>query len=544
MAVAYHQGNAYYEDDSICDQDTLPRGMVFQNDMGSAQEELCAMHKPIISTQVTHKYITSDREPKTSCCCQRGLLYYSVIVLNLLYACTGQCYVWTSPTLPYLQSEDSFLPISKVQGSYIASLFVAGGVLGAFCTRPLADTLGRRATLILCSCVILASWGLLWAAPSLALIQPQYALWGIYIARVVAGVAVGVIYSIAPIYTAEIADDKIRGSLNSWPLFSRSVGYVSVYVIGPYTSYRTLTMVGAGSTLVCLMLSPWLAESPHYSISRGHYHRAVDTVLRLRRGLSRLGAEKEVNSIQEYINKSSSSVLKSFKDLCGTRGNIRALYLSGGLLAFQQLSGVTVIIMYTEPIFQETGVSTAMASQSAILVGSTMMFSATLVPRFVKRWGFIFPMIVSALGSAIFVGLLGLYFFLKASEIDVAPISWLPVTTLFLYTISYTMGIGTLPWAVMGEMFPSNTKSLAAGILTAFNFFLGFLTSFFFVEMNQWVGIHWSFWMYAAFCASAAPFTKFLLPDTKGLSLDQIQQIVNRPWNCCRSISRDTVDRI
>lgn len=111
--------------------------------------------------------------------------------------CTGQCYVWTSPTLPYLQSADSFLPVTPDQGSVIASVFVFGGVLGALLTRPLADSLGRRPTLLLCALAVLASWVMLGVARDVRLL---------YAARLLTGVAAGVTYSVAPIYTAEISD--------------------------------------------------------------------------------------------------------------------------------------------------------------------------------------------------------------------------------------------------------------------------------------------------------------------------------------------------
>ncbi|KAG8281214.1 hypothetical protein J6590_063414 [Homalodisca vitripennis] len=400
-------------------------------------------------------------------------LYFSIFVVNLLYMCTGQCYVWTSPTLPYLLSDKSFLPITPAEGSVIASVFVFGGILGALLTRPMADSLGRRCTLGLCLVSILISWALLGFTANIHII---------YLARLIQGLSTGINFSVAPLYTAEISDDTVRGPLNSIPLFSRSCGYVFVYSIGPYVSYHQLIVAASVVPLVALVLTPLTAESPHYQVARGRRTKAVKTVQWLRGGLSFPAAEKEVDAIQEYYNQTATQK-KSIKDLFATIGNIRALYLSGGLLAFQQLCGVTVILLYTEPIFQMTGTSVS-ASMSAILFGATLMVSSVIVPPFVKRFGFIKPMIVSSIGCAIFVGLLGLFFFLQSLGVDISSLNWLPVTSTFLYTVSYSIGIGTLPWAVMGEIFPANTKSLAAGILTSFNFLLGFLTAVMFVEIK------------------------------------------------------------
>uniref|UniRef100_A0A1B6MA13 Major facilitator superfamily (MFS) profile domain-containing protein n=2 Tax=Graphocephala atropunctata TaxID=36148 RepID=A0A1B6MA13_9HEMI len=475
-------------------------------------------------------------EPEEKCSSDANLthsrlnLYLSIFVVNLLYMCTGQCYVWTSPTLPYLLSKESFLPTTPAQGSVIASVFVFGGVLGALLTRPLADSLGRRWTLGLCQLSVLASWALLGLTADVNII---------YIARLVQGLSTGINFSVGPLYTAEISDDTVRGALNSIPLFSRSCGYVFVYSFGPYVTYHQLIVIAAIGPVVGLLLTPLIAESPHYQVARGKRTKAIKTVQWLRGGMSYPAAEKEVDAIQEYYNQTATQK-KSIKDLVATIGNIRALYLSAGLLGVQQLCGVTVILLYTEPIFQMTGTSIS-ASMSAIMFGVTLMVSAIIVPPFVKRFGFIKPMILSSLGCAIFVGLLGVFFFLQSLKVDISTLNWLPVTSTVLYTVSYSIGIGTLPWAVMGEIFPANTKSLAAGILTSFNFLLGFLTAVLFVEVNEWLGVCWSFWMYAVFSLLAAPFTKYLLPDTQGLSLDQIQRLVNQPWNTKWSRKPDLV---
>lgn len=89
--------------------------------------------------------------------------------------------------------------------------------------------------------------------------------------------------------------------------------------------------------------------------------------------------------------------------------------------------------------------------------------------------------------------------------------------------------MGSVPWAIMGEMFPPNIKSLAAGTLTAFNFFLAFLTSILFPQMTSTLGRCNTFWLYSMFCLSAIPFTIYLLPDTQGMSLEEIQTAMNTP---------------
>lgn len=127
-------------------------------------------------------------------------------------------------------------------------------------------------------------------------------------------------------------------------------------------------------------------------------------------------------------------------------------------------------------------------------------------------------------------GALGLYFYLKevqhADEV-VAQISWLPVVSLVIFISTYCVGWGPLPWAVMGEMFASNVKAKASGITVSVCWFLAFLITKFSKNMENAFGNYALFWMFGAFCIASIIFTVLLLPETKGKSLQQIQDELN-----------------
>lgn len=86
-----------------------------------------------------------------------------------------------------------------------------------------------------------------------------------------------------------------------------------------------------------------------------------------------------------------------------------------------------------------------------------------------------------------------------------------------------------MPWCVMGEVFAPNTKSLAAGLMAAMNFFMAFLTSMLFPYMILYIGASFTFWIYGIFCLLSVLFILFLLPETHGKSLEEIQTILNKP---------------
>lgn len=85
-----------------------------------------------------------------------------------------------------------------------------------------------------------------------------------------------------------------------------------------------------------------------------------------------------------------------------------------------------------------------------------------------------------------------------------------------------------MPWAVMGEMFPPNIKSLASTLTASFCWILGFILTYFFNDLKEGIGNDFTFWMFGIFCVLAVPFVFILLPETKGKSLQEIQDILNR----------------
>jgi len=125
---------------------------------------------------------------------------------------------------------------------------------------------------------------------------------------------------------------------------------------------------------------------------------------------------------------------------------------------------------------------------------------------------------------------LGLYFYLKEvqhADDTVERISWLPLIALVVFISVYSVGWGPLPWAVMGEMFASNVKAKAAGITVSVCWFLAFLITKFSSNMEKAFGNYALFWMFAGFCIISVVFTVLLLPETKGKSLQEIQDELN-----------------
>lgn len=123
---------------------------------------------------------------------------------------------------------------------------------------------------------------------------------------------------------------------------------------------------------------------------------------------------------------------------------------------------------------------------------------------------------------------LGLYFILDSNKSEIVPsLSWLPVVSLIAFVFVYCVGFGPLPWAVLGEMFSPEVKSQASTIVATTCWILGFLVTKYFSAVDSALGTHWSFWIFGIFCGIAFMFTSTLMFETKGLTLQQIQDKLN-----------------
>lgn len=123
---------------------------------------------------------------------------------------------------------------------------------------------------------------------------------------------------------------------------------------------------------------------------------------------------------------------------------------------------------------------------------------------------------------------MGLFFFLDSTKSPARDnVLWLPVASLIVYVTVYCVGFGPLPWAVLGEMFPVNVKSYASTIVASVCWVFGFLITKYFESISDALGIHWAFWIFSICCIVAFVFTYTLVMETKGLSLQQIQDKLN-----------------
>lgn len=188
----------------------------------------------------------------------------------------GTALAWTSPVLPQLYKETSWLVITQEQGSWISSLLALGAIAGAIPSGPMADKLGRKKTLLLLAAPFLLSWVIIILAAK---------LWLIYLARFIVGAAVGAACVVVPTYISEIAETSTRGGLGAMFQLNITIGILLAFILGAVLNYTAFAIICAVIEVGFLASFLWMPESPIwlmvgqtgtfrvFSLSHGYLHR-------------------------------------------------------------------------------------------------------------------------------------------------------------------------------------------------------------------------------------------------------------------------------
>lgn len=148
----------------------------------------------------------------------------------------------------------------------------------------------------------------------------------------------------------------------------------------------------------------------------------------------------------------------------------------------------------------------------------------SLVLLCISRYGRKPLLLISGTAMTICLGVLGYYFKFKSEGGNVSAIGWLPLTCLALFNIVFSLGYGSVPFTIMSEILPAETKGIASSMSIVVHWSLVFAVTKLFPTMEDQMGQSATFWTFACFTTMSVIFTYFLLPETKGKTLQEIQK--------------------
>lgn len=239
------------------------------------------------------------------------------------------------------------------------------------------------------------------------------------------------------------------------------------------------------------------------------------------------GANCNTQNAVEVIQTDLDAVKGDAKlsDLFTKTTNRNAFFIALLLMFFQQFSGINAVIFYTVPIFQSAG-STMDPAICGIVVGVVQVLMTFVSSVLIDKAGRRILLLQSSfiMGSCLIV--LGVYFKLQNDKVDVSGIGWLPLASVVLFIVSFSLGFGPIPWMMMGELCAPDIKGLASALTVMFNWSLVFLVTKTFATMQLYLGSDWTFWFFGFWMMLCTLYVFFKVPETKGKTNAEIQALL------------------
>lgn len=423
---------------------------------------------------------------------------------------TGMHYGWASPALPVLQAPDSPVPITSEQGSVIITMQEYGNIVGCFVGAFTVDRIGRKYSILLTSPLFLISWLMLAQFVSINFMMS---------ARFLAGLAGGVVCTIAPMYTGEISRPSIRGLLSSLIQVMYIFGQLTFNVFGNLLSIDIAAYVCGVIPVLQIVTFLFMPESPYYLLMKNRDSDAEKSLRKLNNGVDIDGTLKEmVNS----INEQRASKVGLF-ELVTDSANRKAAYITFGMRFFQQATGITAMNYYVKTILidVDTGLS---PSTISIVYFMLQLIVCSLNSTLIDRTGRKPLMIFSLIGTGIANAVLCIYFYFNTYvDFSESYYKFIPVFGILMYIIIYNIGLASTPVVLLGEFFNTRVKAVALAAADIFFSILIIIVSFFFQYTKDYVGLYVPFGSFAILGIIGLLFVCYYVPETKGMSLEQIQ---------------------
>ncbi|THW49834.1 general substrate transporter [Aureobasidium pullulans] len=415
--------------------------------------------------------------------------------------------------------------ITANQSSEIVSLLSVGTFFGALFAAPTGDMLGRKLGLM--AWLVVFSVGVILQTAATAI--PLFVA-----GRTIAGLGVGGISALIPLYQSETAPKWIRGTIVGAYQLAITIGLLLASIVGNATknrqdsgSYRIPIAVQFAWALILFGGLCVLPETPRFYIKKNKHEQAARSLSRLRRlPVDHPSVEAELAEItanHEYeMSLGKASYIDCFKGNLGKR-----LATGCGLQALQQLTGVNFIFYYGTPFFQNSGIGNGFTIS---LITSCINVASTFPGLYlVEKWGRRKLLLFGAFGMAICqlivagVGLL---------PTDNQPAQKALVAFVCIYIFFFASTWGPCAWVVTGELFPLKVRAKSLSMTTASNWLLNWAIAYSTPYMVN--AIHTNvFWIWAGFCCLCTVFVYTMIYETKGLSLEQVDELygkVSQAW--------------
>ncbi|KAL0872217.1 hypothetical protein ABMA27_004615 [Loxostege sticticalis] len=446
--------------------------------------------------------------------------YIAALSATLGALAAGSMLGWSSPVVFKISQENSTdydFPVSTTQGDWVSSVINLGAAAVCFPIGLIMDAIGRKKTMLCLVLPFTLGWLLITFASSVAMLIAG---------RFITGIAGGAFCVTAPAYTSEIAQDSIRGTLGSYFQLMITVGILFAYAVGSYTSVFVFNILCTIIPIIFGVIFFFMPESPNFLVVKGKNDEAREALVRLRGNA--YDVDGELDGLKQKAEEAKNNPV-SFVSAITKKNALRAIMICYALMVFQQLSGINAVIFNTSAIFSSAGAAIP-AAIATIIIGVIQVIATFVSSLIVDKLGRRILLLLSALVMCLCSTALGVFFFLQdthgPNSSIVESISWLPLVSLSLFIIAFSIGFGPIPWMMAGELCLIDIKAFVGSTAGTLNWLLSFTVTSTFNSLNTAIGSGQVFWLFAGIMVIGFVFIFFVVPETKGKSVDEIQLIL------------------
>ncbi len=436
----------------------------------------------------------------------RGPLIIAATVSTLGGLLFGYDNIVISGAIGYLSQ---FFHLDAAGIGWAAGCALVGCIAGCAAAGTVADYLGKKKGLALCAvCFALSSVGMMFASS-----LHQFVFW-----RLIGGVGIGAASVISPNYIAEIAPTRVRGRCVTLYQLGIVVGILAAVFVNMLiqrmgdeawnvtTGWRWMFFAGVvPAILFGLMILP-AVESPRWLMKVGRHNQAIDVLAKIN-GLE--AAKREAAEIEDALATEEGHISELFTTFR------RPLLLGIMLAGLQQISGITPLFSFLPEIFRSAGTATSDAFFQSVLVSLINLLFTLFALWLVDQAGRKTLILAGTAVQFISFALVGWFYHIHGSGLAV-------LICVMSFVAGHAFGNGVACWVIISEIYPTKVRGRGMSIATTALWLVGYLGNQLFPIMQKHLGSAGTFWCFSAGALLTIILVGWLIPETKGRSLEEI----------------------